>query len=173
MEIKEGMRAFETGATRNIDTSKLDFEAFYSPEIMEAYGTYMNFNRDLPNGGRRDGDNWQKGIPLDAYMKSGYRHFFEWWKHHRGHETKEGLIWALTGLLFNVQGYLHETIKANPGILQESLAHNTKLRVEALAEKARNTELKAPDSGHPDAAMHFELDNAIKKIYSKQNMVEE
>jgi len=140
VKIENGMRAFETGATRNIDTSKLDFEGFYTPEVMEAFSVYMNFNRDLPLGGQRDGDNWQKGIPLPAYMKSGWRHFFDWWKYHRGHESREGLIWALTGLLFNVQGYLHETIKANPGIVEKALAHNARLRAETSLSNALDLE---------------------------------
>lgn len=104
------MRTFESGATRNLDESKLDFEGFFSPLVMERFAEYMHKHRKQADGKLRDSDNWQKGIPLDAYMKSGYRHFFDWWKEHRGISTQEGLEDSLCALLFNVQGYLHECL---------------------------------------------------------------
>lgn len=131
------VRTFETGAIRNLDTTKLDYEGFYSPQVMEAYATYMNFNRDLIDGTRRDSDNWQKGIPMAQYMKSGYRHFMEWWSWQRDYKAhiKEGIVWALCGLLFNVQGYLHEYLKANPDALAQALADNTAARDALWAAK--------------------------------------
>jgi hypothetical protein len=108
------IRKFDTGATRDIDFDKFDFEAFLSPLVIEEYGRYMHGKRKLADGSMRDGDNWQKGIPLDAYMKSGMRHQMDWWKHHRGYPdlATEDEIDTLCALLFNVQGYLHELIKA-------------------------------------------------------------
>jgi hypothetical protein len=44
-------------------------------------------------------------------MKSGWRHFMDWWLEHRGFESREGAEEALCGLLFNVSGYLHELLK--------------------------------------------------------------
>lgn len=121
-------RTFATGATRDLDTNKLDYDGFLSPLVIEAFGTYMNFNRRMRDGTLRESDNWQKGIPTAAYMKSGWRHFFDWWREHRGIPTKEGLVWALLGLLFNVQGYLHELLKANPELLAAALAGNERAR---------------------------------------------
>lgn len=106
------MRHFDTGATRNLDESKLDLEGFFSPLVMERFAQYMHENRIHADGSLRASDNWQLGIPKVAYMKSGYRHFFDWWKEHRGIRTDEGLETALCALLFNVQGYLHEHLKA-------------------------------------------------------------
>lgn len=106
------MRQFNTGATRNVDTNKYDYEAFLSPLVLEAYAAYMHKNRFQADGKIRDGDNWQKGIPKDAYMKSAFRHFMDLWKEHRGIPTEEGLEQALTALLFNIMGYLHEIKKA-------------------------------------------------------------
>lgn len=105
------MRQFETGATRNTDEGKFDYEGFFSPLVMERFASYMNSNRMQADGQLRDSDNWQKGIPSEAYMKSGWRHFMDWWKEHRGISTDEGLESALCALLFNVQGYLHEHLK--------------------------------------------------------------
>tara|TARA_R110000782_G_scaffold12246_3_gene36986 strand:+ start:2419 stop:3045 length:627 start_codon:yes stop_codon:yes gene_type:complete len=107
----EGIRQFNTGANRNSDEGKLDFEGFLSPLVLEAYAVYMNSNRSLENGDVRASDNWQKGIPKDAYMKSMWRHFFDVWKDHRGIETEEDEITNLCGLLFNVSGMLYEKLK--------------------------------------------------------------
>jgi hypothetical protein len=104
-------REFSTGATRDTDIGKYDYEGFISPLVLEAYAKYMHRNRYQSDGTLRDSDNWQKGMPLTVYMKSGWRHFFDWWKEHRGHRTIDGLEAALCGLLFNVMGYLHETLK--------------------------------------------------------------
>lgn len=105
------MREFSTGATRNIDDNKLDFEGFISPLALEEFAKYMHEHRMQADGKLRDSDNWQKGIPQDQYMKSMWRHFFDTWKNHRGHETPEDQIKNLCGLMFNVQGYLHELLK--------------------------------------------------------------
>ena len=104
-------REATTGANRNDDKDKLDFEGFLSPLVLEEFAEYMNYHRKLEDGTLRASDNWQKGMPLEWYMKSGWRHFFDWWKEHRGFKSREGLKFALCGLMFNVMGYLHEIIK--------------------------------------------------------------
>jgi hypothetical protein len=108
-------RVFDTGATRDTDDNKLDYEGFLSPLVLERYAEYMHgkrFIKDLP---RRDSDNWQKGMPLAVYMKSLWRHFVDVWKEHRGLATKEGIEDALCAVLFNTMGYLHEYLKAKRG----------------------------------------------------------
>lgn len=110
-EQEPKMREFDTGATRNVDDNKLDFEGFISPLALEEFAKYMHEHRMQADGKLRDSDNWQKGIPQDQYMKSMWRHFFDTWKNHRGHETPEDQIKNLCGLMFNVQGYLHELLK--------------------------------------------------------------
>jgi hypothetical protein len=105
------MRTFETGAIRDGDDSKFDYEGFVSPLVLERFAAYMHKHRQTP-AGLRDSDNWQKGIPPVAYMKSAFRHFFDWWKEHRGLPTKDGIEEAICALIFNAQGYLHELLKA-------------------------------------------------------------
>ena len=102
------MRTFKTGATRDDNERKADLEGFLSPIVLHRFGVYMQKHRVQSDGEIRDSDNWQKGMPIDTYMKSGMRHFMDWWLEHRGHESREGLEDALCGLLFNVQGYLFE-----------------------------------------------------------------
>ena len=108
---KKSIREFHTGATRNTDESKFDYEGFISPLVIERFGEYMHKHRLQADGNLRDSDNWQKGIPKEAYMKSGWRHFMDWWKEHRNIKTKEGIEEALCALIFNTMGYLHEELK--------------------------------------------------------------
>jgi hypothetical protein len=111
------IRKFDTGATRDTANNKLDFEGFLSPTVLDLFAEYMNKNRVQSDGSLRDSDNWQKGIPLPVYMKSAWRHFFHWWKLHRGlscRDEKGNVVTmrdAIGGLLFNVMGYAHEWLK--------------------------------------------------------------
>jgi hypothetical protein len=105
-------RLFATGATRDTEAGKLDYEGFLSPEVIDAFARYMDSNRQMADGTIRDSDNWQLGIERNVYMKSGWRHFVDWWRNHRGLKAREDTERALCGLLFNVMGYLHEHLKA-------------------------------------------------------------
>ena len=111
---RNSMREFETGATRDQDEDKLDFEGFLSPLVLERYAEYMHKNRKQADGKLRASDNWQKGIPLSAYMKSKWRHFMESWKIHRapnGIIEVEEMAESLCAELFNTAGYLHEILQ--------------------------------------------------------------
>ena len=114
LDVPDGprVRTFDTGATRDTEDGKLDFEGYLSPLALTRYGEYMLAHSEQLDGTRRASDNWQKGIPLDAYMKSAWRHFVEWWTCHRVGATDEEMEEALCALLFNVSGYLHEHLKA-------------------------------------------------------------
>ena len=107
------MRQFKTGATRDNDTNKIDYEGFLSPLVLERFGEYMLKHQFQADGKKRDSDNWQKGIPKDAYIKSGFRHFMAWWKEHRGIKTDDGIEDDICALIFNAMGYLHEHLKIN------------------------------------------------------------
>ena len=105
------MRTFYTGATRNDDNDKLDFEGFYSPLVMRRYAEYMHKHRKQEDGTMRASDNWQLGISKEAYIKSGFRHFHDWWLQHRGNEGKDAIEDSICALIFNAQGYLLELLK--------------------------------------------------------------
>jgi len=112
----QSMRTFTSGATRHIDTDKLDYEGFLSPLAVERYAQYLHKHRFQADGNVRDSDNWQKGIPLTVYMKSLWRHFMDVWKLHRTlapltPQGEDDLEEALCAVMFNSQGYLHELIK--------------------------------------------------------------
>lgn len=103
-------REFSTGATRDTDHEKIDFEGFLSPLVIEAYGDYMHRNRFLPDGSVRASNNWQLGIPTTAYMKSLWRHFFSVWMAHFKRQPLPKQ--ELCAVIFNASGLLHETLKA-------------------------------------------------------------
>lgn len=113
-------RAFDTGATRDTDSAKLDYEGFLSPLVLNAYAEYMHRCRlrNIPEGQAiRSSDNWQKGIPREVYAKSLIRHTVEFWLIHDGFEAHDEKGQQLTledvccAILFNVSGYLFETLK--------------------------------------------------------------
>jgi hypothetical protein len=112
------MREFKTGATRDSDNTKNDYEGFFHPSVIERYGNYMTKHRLQADGKLRDSDNWQRGMPKEVYIKSAWRHFLDVWFIHRGYKrfdkqrNEEITIQeALCALLFNVMGYLFEDLK--------------------------------------------------------------
>lgn len=108
------VREFASGATRDVDNYKLDYEGFISPLVTLRYAQYMDRHRIQPDGKLRDSDNWQRGIPLESYAKSLVRHVETLKLHHRGHTNcaTESLEDALCAIIFNASGYLLETLLA-------------------------------------------------------------
>ncbi|HDY87918.1 MAG TPA: hypothetical protein ENH82_07385 [bacterium] len=118
-KTKKGViRTFTTGATRNIDSNKFDYEGFNSPFVEQRFAQYMHGHRKQKDGTTRASDNWQNGIPNDVYMKSIKRHIQDLHLLHRGGKpidpdtgkpcTIENLLCAIR---FNVNGYLHEELQ--------------------------------------------------------------
>lgn len=117
------MRHFDTGATRDDDTGKPDYEGFLAPLVIKRYGEYMMKHQVQADGELRSSDNWQNGIPKDAYMKSAWRHFLDWWMVHRGLPSREGLEDALCAVIFNASGYLYEVLREDESVdLEKRLA---------------------------------------------------
>lgn len=117
---EDKIRKFDTGATRSADAMRDDPEGYLSPLVIDRYNEYMTKHRQQPDGSVRMSDNWQKGMPLPSYMKGAWRHFLHWWTRHRGFPVRDpgaavDIEEDLCALLFNVQGYLHETIKKRLG----------------------------------------------------------
>lgn len=104
------IRTFNTGATRDTDTNKLDLDGFLCPLVLERYAEYMNANRKMADGSIRASDNWKAGIPQEVYRKSTWRHFFSFWKHCLSGDKVLAIVDAC-GILFNVMGWMHEELK--------------------------------------------------------------
>jgi len=123
-------REWESGAYRDTNSEKLDYEAFYNPLVVREYARYMHKHRKQANGKLRDGDNWQGlfGTPGEhraVCMKSMWRHFHDLWMFHRGYAGRDTIKEALCALLFNVQAYLFSIlIQEEEGMLHPSDLHS-------------------------------------------------
>lgn len=106
---EEKMLRFDTGATRNVKDDELGLEGFISPAALILFAQYMHRHRKTADGGTREPDNWQKGMPDDSYTESLIRHVFDLWLLHRNFEdlSREDYEDALCGIFFNVQGLMH------------------------------------------------------------------
>ena len=104
---------FKTGATRDGDLDKLDYEGFFSPLVLERFAQYMHACRKLPDGTIRDADNWQLGIPKWRYVKSLVRHTLDLWRGWRSTRHEPGYVdqTLACAIMFNVMGLLHESLR--------------------------------------------------------------
>lgn len=103
------VRTFSTGANRDVDVNKLDYEGFINPLVWKQFAEYMHKNRFLRDGSMRDSDNWQKGMPLDVLLKSLTRHFMSVWTDKRSGLTPT--LDDLCGILFNTQGLMLQILR--------------------------------------------------------------
>ncbi len=110
-----GNREFDTGATRDTDADKLDFEGAVSPSVLWEFAKYMRKHTIDSDGNERSSDNWQKGFPDEVLMKSLLRHVMDLWLMHRGYdverpESGESVTWddAFGGAFFNLQAMWHQ-----------------------------------------------------------------
>lgn len=109
-------REFPSGATRDKEEGKFDYEGFLHPLVLMRFAAYMHKSRHRPDGSFRDSDNWKRGIPLAAYMKSKMRHDMDLWLHHSGlpGHAAESAEDACCAIMFNVMGYLYELLREEP-----------------------------------------------------------
>lgn len=120
IDEKAPIRKFASGATRDTDNGKLDYEGFMSPLVITAYAEYLNKHRTLKNGDLRESDNWQ-GLfgehHSDVCIKSMFRHFVDVWTIHRGFaprlEKGEPVTIddALAAVIFNTMAYWFKILK--------------------------------------------------------------
>lgn len=106
------VRRFESGATRDTDEGKLDFEAYLNPLVLLEYARYMQEHQARSDGTKRAGDDWQKGMPSDVYMKSLWRHMEDVWLLHRGYDmdARTDKPTALCAIIFNAMGMLYNEL---------------------------------------------------------------
>lgn len=115
-DVQSPIRTFPTGATRNSEDGKFDYEGFFDPEVVVEFARYMHSHRKLEDGALRASDNWQKGIPTDAYRRSLMRHVIDVWMYYRGHSMPSGEtnpLRALSGVLFNTMGLMRAELNSS------------------------------------------------------------
>ena len=113
----EVLRTFSSGATRSPLGDKLQYEGYLNPLVLKRFAQYMKKHQTQSDGTQRAADNWQSGIPQASLMDSGYRHFMDWWLHHRGYseEATEDLEETLCALMFNTMAYLKSVLDEERG----------------------------------------------------------
>ena len=102
---------FSTGAYRDSDKDKIDFEGHLSPLALDVLGRYMHKHRFLRDGSVRASDDWQLGFDDASFVKPGMRHFMAVWRIMRGWPAEESLEDAFGGWLFNANGLAHQLEK--------------------------------------------------------------
>jgi hypothetical protein len=117
------MRDFESGATRNNADNKFDYDGFNASICDHSYGEYMHSHRMQADGTMRDGDNWQKGIPIPVYRKSMFRHMQDLRRcldgfdvYNPDNDEPVDAIELLNAIEFNVKGMKFEILKEELGL---------------------------------------------------------
>jgi hypothetical protein len=105
-------RDLGTGAVRNSDEGKIDYDGVLHPLVLKGFGEYMMRHTKLEDGSSRDSDNWQKGLVASNMIKSANRHFVDVWLHMRGCEgdATESYLNSLYACIFNLMGMVHQEV---------------------------------------------------------------
>ena len=125
------MRQFETGAIRdaNDHSEKPNYIKALSPIVLREYVKYLGRHRTLPDGSKRDWDNWKNGIPLNVYLEGMERHTMAVWLIQHGFKSYDNngevtLKDSLNGVLFNTIGMLHEILKDEVEKIENKIDRN-------------------------------------------------
>lgn len=138
------MKTYESGATRDGAAGKPDYRGYLAPEVIRRFGEYMLKHQVQADGQTRASNNWQKGMPLDDYMSSMLRHLVDVWSAHEAGQVNEE---ALCALMFNVNGYLFETIMGEKPAGGPSRYRETTVKPKPLPAPPVSQEIPA---GHCD-----------------------
>lgn len=109
------LRTFPSGATRDTNDGKLEPWGFGSPLTELAFSEYMHKHRIQSDGSMRESDNWKKGFPPESFWHSLSRHVLDFrllWEGYGEKARTDDAIDALCGIKFNVDGLIHEMMKA-------------------------------------------------------------
>lgn len=108
-DFEGSVRVFESGATRSPQGDKPEYAGYLSPAVIVEFGKYMRRHQKQTDGTTRSCRNWQKGIPLESYIQSMFRHFVSVWERYEAGEPAD--MEECMALMFNVMGFAHENLK--------------------------------------------------------------
>ena len=101
-------RGFESGAVRDAEGGKVE-PGLVSPLFLERLGWRMSGGAE-----KYDPRNWEKGMPLDTYWRSLWRHLVEFGRGDGGEDH-------LAGAAFNLMALMHTELAIHRGLLPSSL----------------------------------------------------
>jgi hypothetical protein len=101
-----------TGAYRDTEDGKPDYIGILSPLVIRAFGEYMVRHRRQSDGRYRGDSNWKRGQDKAHYLRSLSRHYQDLMLEIDGYDSRDGIDEALGGLMFNLQGFWLELLKA-------------------------------------------------------------
>jgi hypothetical protein len=84
---KGEIRQFESGATRDTASGKIEYHGFRHPLLEHSFGEYMNKHRIQSNGELRDSNNWWKGWDKEISLQSLCRHLADLEAIHAGYDV--------------------------------------------------------------------------------------
>jgi hypothetical protein len=150
------MRISKTGASRNVDTGKMDY-VHESAMVRRIMAEYMHKNRHTPLG-MREADNWKLGLGLDTYHKSLRGHFQDFYSIMEGHKVLEKgeeitPFDALCAVKFNLEGIIHEIMRGweidrlyTDGKLEVEFNNRYKQYQDDLSKRKNNRQVPRKDS---------------------------
>lgn len=109
------LRKFESGAIRDQNENKPNYAGFFSPLVLKRFGDYMMKHQQLPNGDKRNADNW-KGLFGKEHNKvcfeSNLRHVFDLWLIHDGFDdlSRDEKEEVLCAIMFNTMAELYKIL---------------------------------------------------------------
>lgn len=108
-----GGRVFETGAIRDVNTTKVNVMGHISPLVTKFYTEYLHECRKLQDGTLRDAENWKLGMPEQVWLESFVRHTEDVKLIADGFPDAAhtpDMKKALCAVLFNAQGLLYQIL---------------------------------------------------------------
>lgn len=110
------LRQFSSGAIRDNNENKPNYAGFTSPLILKAFGNYMQKHQILPDGSKRNADNW-KGLFGENHMQVCYEckcrhdHDLALYMDGYGDWARDNLLDVLCAIKFNVDAMIYKIMK--------------------------------------------------------------
>ncbi len=109
-------RKFNTGATRDNNTDKPNYAGFFSPLVIKRFGEYMMKHQVLPDGSKRNADNWKQLFGdnhATVCFESNLRHVIDLWLIHddMASLSRDEHQDVLCAMMFNTMAELYKILK--------------------------------------------------------------
>ena len=95
---------YPSGATRDSEEGKLDYQGALSIEVLDSFVQYMDRHREMSPGSFRGMGNWKQGMPWARLMRSLTRHHFAVWRND-GQKLDD-----LHAVLFNTMALIYQQL---------------------------------------------------------------